>query len=293
MSSEEPRNSVDASAGEPEAESTSLPAPSSSTDNDNETPARTSTDATQAAEPSKADDPAVQTAAATTPAAPAAAVAPTPAPAAPAPAQEFAHAALKKFKLVFLGEQSVGKTSLITRFMYDTFDNTYQATIGIDFLSKTMYLEDRTVRLQLWDTAGQERFRSLIPSYIRDSSVAVVVYDITNRTSFMNTSKWVDDVRSERGNDVIIVLVGNKTDLGDKRQVTTDEAEQKSKELNVMFIETSAKAGHNVKTLFRKIAQALPGMDRPGEGQGEGGNQMIDVSVTPTPAAGQEGGCSC
>lgn len=124
---------------------------------------------------------------------------------------------LRKFKLVFLGEQSVGKTSLITRFMYDTFDNTYQATIGIDFLSKTMYLEDRTVRLQLWDTAGQERFRSLIPSYIRDSSVAVVVYDITNRASFQNTSKWVDDVRAERGNDVIIVLVGNKTDLSDKR----------------------------------------------------------------------------
>ncbi|KAI4818708.1 hypothetical protein KUCAC02_004010 [Chaenocephalus aceratus] len=86
---------------------------------------------------------------------------------------------LRKFKLVFLGEQSVGKTSLITRFMYDSFDNTYQATIGIDFLSKTMYLEDRTVRLQLWDTAGQERFRSLIPSYIRDSTIAVVVYDIT------------------------------------------------------------------------------------------------------------------
>ena len=76
--------------------------------------------------------------------------------------------------------ETVGKTSLITRFMYDTFDNTYQATIGIDFLSKTMYLDDRTVRLQLWDTAGQERFRSLIPSYIRDSTVAVVVYDITS-----------------------------------------------------------------------------------------------------------------
>ncbi|GAA6006323.1 hypothetical protein JCM10207_000605 [Rhodosporidiobolus poonsookiae] len=226
-------------------------------------------------------------AAATTPAAPAASAAPA------APVQsEFAHAALKKFKLVFLGEQSVGKTSLITRFMYDTFDNTYQATIGIDFLSKTMYLEDRTVRLQLWDTAGQERFRSLIPSYIRDSSVAVVVYDITNRTSFMNTSKWVDDVRSERGNDVIIVLVGNKTDLNDKRQVTTDEAEQKAKELNVMFIETSAKAGHNVKTLFRKIAQALPGMDRQ-EGAEQGGNQMIDVSVTPTNTTATEGGCSC
>ena len=102
-----------------------------------------------------------------------------------------------------------------------------QATIGIDFLSKTMYLEDRTVRLQLWDTAGQERFRSLIPSYIRDSTVAVVVYDITNANSFHQTSKWIDDVRTERGSDVIIMLVGNKTDLSDKRQVSTDEGERK------------------------------------------------------------------
>ncbi|WWD20819.1 hypothetical protein CI109_105296 [Kwoniella shandongensis] len=116
---------------------------------------------------------------------------------------------LKKFKLVFLGEQSVGKTSLITRFMYDTFDNTYQATI--------------------------------------------------DRTSFLNTSKWVDDVRNERGQDVIIVLVGNKTDLNDKRQVTPEDLDKRAKELGVMSIETSAKAGYNVKTLFKKIAMALPG----------------------------------
>ena len=89
-------------------------------------------------------------------------------------------APLAKFKLVFLGDQGTGKTSIIARFMYNSFETNYKATIGIDFLSKTMYLEDRTVRLQLWDTAGQERFRSLIPSYIRDSSVAVVVYDISS-----------------------------------------------------------------------------------------------------------------
>ncbi|XP_040583652.1 ras-related protein Rab6 [Lepeophtheirus salmonis] len=203
---------------------------------------------------------------------------------------------LRKFKLVFLGEQSVGKTSLITRFMYDSFDNTYQATIGIDFLSKTMYLEDRTVRLQLWDTAGQERFRSLIPSYIRDSTVAVVVYDTTNANSFHQTSKWIDDVRTERGSDVIIMLVGNKTDLSEKRQVPTEDGERKAKELNVMFIETSAKAGYNVKLLFRRVAAALPGMDSSSADQGAnttGGLKTVELIEKPIPEQTMESGCTC
>ncbi|EPY84810.1 ras-related protein Rab-6B [Camelus ferus] len=221
---------------------------------------------------------------------------------------------LKK-KVPWLGKAiPVGKTSLITRFMYDSFDNTYQvsswvpapsargvcsrdrladagATIGIDFLSKTMYLEDRTVRLQLWDTAGQERFRSLIPSYIRDSTVAVVVYDITNLNSFQQTSKWIDDVRTERGSDVIIMLVGNKTDLADKRQITIEEGEQRAKELSVMFIETSAKTGYNVKQLFRRVASALPGMENVQEKSKEG---MIDIKLDkPQEPPASEGGCSC
>ena len=169
---------------------------------------------------------------------------------------------------------TVGKTSLITRFMYDSFDSTYQATIGIDFLSKTMYLEDRTVRLQLWDTAGQERFRSLIPSYIRDSSVAVVVYDITSKKSFEQTRKWVDDVRGERGSDVIIVLVGNKTDLNEKREVSTQTGEEEAKKGGLLFVETSAKVGLGVKGLFKRIAQALPGME--GEGvQGAANSELL------------------
>lgn len=151
--------------------------------------------------------------------------------------------------------------------MYDSFDTTYQATIGIDFLSKTMYLEDRTVRLQLWDTAGQERFRSLIPSYIRDSSVAVVVYDISSHKTFEQTKKWIDDVRGERGDDVIVVLVGNKTDLGDRREVTVQEGEDEAKRCGAIFVETSAKVGHNVKMLFNRIARALPGMEGEAEAQ--------------------------
>jgi len=182
-----------------------------------------------------------------------------------------------KYKLVFLGDESVGKTSIITRFMYDTFDETYKVTIGIDFVSKTMYLEDRIVRLQLWDTAGQERFRSLIPSYIRDSSVAIVVYDITNRASFLNADQWIEDIKAERGNDVVIMLVGNKTDLHGKRQVSVEEGEAKAKQLggeSIMFIETSAKGGFNVKALFRKLALALPGVEP---------TSAVDVKLKSTP----------
>ncbi|KAM0096472.1 GTPase Ryh1 [Aspergillus fumigatus] len=167
---------------------------------------------------------------------------------------------------------------------------------------RTMYLEDRTVRLQLWDTAGQERFRSLIPSYIRDSSVAVVVYDISNAKSFQNTRKWIDDVRGERGNDVIIVLVGNKTDLNDKREVTTAQGEEEAKKNGLMFIETSAKVGHNVKQLFRRIAQALPGME--GEANRESQTAgllplrltalrtVIDVNINPRETTSNDG-CAC
>jgi len=202
---------------------------------------------------------------------------------------------LAKYKLVFLGDQSVGKTSIITRFMYDTFDSTYQPTIGIDFLSKTMYLDDKTVRLQLWDTAGQERFRSLIPSYIRDSSVAVICYDITSRDSFVNTSKWIDDVRTERGDDVIMMLCGNKTDLEDHRTVSYEEGEAKAKEYNIMFIETSAKAGFNIKALFRKVAAALPGMENAKLGTTEDNkkDKNIDLEKAKLNETEQNQGCWC
>ncbi|PVU92593.1 hypothetical protein BB561_003732 [Smittium simulii] len=176
---------------------------------------------------------------------------------------------LQKFKLVFLGEQSVGKTAIISRLMYDSFEETYLATIGIDFLSKTLYLEDRTVRLQLWDTA--------------DSAVAVIIYDISDRNSFANTAKWIEDARQERGQEVILVLVGNKTDLGDKRVVSTEEGEKRARETGAMFMETSAKAGHNVKELFKKIARALPYNTVAGQDGAVGARgNMVDVTLNPT-----------
>ena len=154
-----------------------------------------------------------------------------------------------------------------------------------------VYFEDRSVRLQLWDTAGQERFRSLIPSYIRDSAVAVVVYDTTSKGSFASTRKWVEDVRAERGSDVIVVLVGNKTDLEDKRDVTQEEGEGLAKELDALFVETSAKAGKNIKTLFRQIASVLPGEAGPQSAP----SQLVEVNLTTTAgqAAPATGASSC
>lgn len=152
-----------------------------------------------------------------------------------------------------------------------------------------MYLPDRTIRLQLWDTAGQERFRTLIPSYIRDSHVAIVVYDISNRQSFKDAHVWIDEVRTERGDQVIIVLVGNKTDLRDNRVVTVEEGEAKAKELGVLFMETSAKAGYNVKALFKKVAAELPGLEqnKPEE------TEVIDVSTDQNKLDHNQEGCNC
>ena len=205
--------------------------------------------------------------------------------------------------MVFLGDSGAGKTSLIKTFIYGPsgFDASYSATIGIDFLAKTIFLAERAVRLQIWDSAGQERFRSLIPSYIRDSSVAIVVYDITSRPSFANASRWIEDVRAERGADVLIVLVGNKTDMPERRAVTTEEGERRAREEGITFLECSAKLGHNVQQLFRGLATALPSGG--GAGGGAGGAQaasagtgsVIDIKLAAAPpraaADGSAAGC--
>jgi Ras-related protein Rab-6A len=118
-----------------------------------------------------------------------------------------------KFKVVFLGDIEVGKTAIINNFIHGRFDHTHSPTIGIDFLSKTMVIDDRVLRFQLWDTAGQEKFHSLIPTYIKDASAAVLVFDITSRGSFLHIDRWYEEVVSKRGTDLVIVLIANKIDL--------------------------------------------------------------------------------
>lgn len=135
-------------------------------------------------------------------------------------------------------------------------------TIGIDFISQNIFLEDKTIRLQLWDTAGQERFKALIPNYIRDTSVAVIVYDVTNRNSFRSVPKWIEDVKNQRGDGVIIALIANKIDIPE-RDVTESEGRELAEQHDVIFEEVSAKTGHNIQEFFKEIAAQLPEVNEP------------------------------
>ena len=177
------------------------------------------------------------------------------------------------YKIIFLGDQYVGKSSILNRFYQDKFEPDYQATIGLDFHSKNTEINGESIRLLLYDTAGQEKFKSLIPMYIRDANIILVVYDITVKETFIHTEHWVNETKDLRREDAIFVLIGNKTDLEDKRQVTSKEAEDFANEKGFIFHEVSAKTGDGVEDLFNN--KIFPEMARKfnigEEGEGEEG----------------------
>ena len=167
---------------------------------------------------------------------------------------------VQHFKLIFLGDQYVGKSSILNRFYQDKFEEDYQATIGLDFHSKNVNVNGTTVRLLLYDTAGQEKFKSLIPMYIRDANIIIVVYDITNKDSFVHTEHWVNETKDLKREDAIFILVGNKLDLEENRVVTKKEAEDYATEKGFLFHEVSAKTGDQIQELFN--TKIFPEMGR-------------------------------
>ena len=157
-----------------------------------------------------------------------------------------------KYKLIFLGDQGVGKSCILNRFLNDTFIENYQATIGLDFQSKNVQIEGQDIHLLLYDTAGQEKFRSLIPMYTRDANIVLLVYDISNRDSFNHLPDWLKDLTNVNFDEVIFAIVANKVDLSGKREVTAEEGQKFADEHNFIFQEISAKTGLGFSELFYK-----------------------------------------
>ena len=157
---------------------------------------------------------------------------------------------LIKLKLIVVGNQGTGKSSILNRFVNETFEENYQATIGLDFHSKNITIHDQDVRLIIYDTAGQEKFRSLIPMYIREAQIILFIYDISDKESFDSIPKWIHEVNDVINKEVVFALIGNKLDLESNRKVTFEEGKKFAEKYNYIFQEVSAKTGQNFENLF-------------------------------------------
>lgn len=166
---------------------------------------------------------------------------------------EFEH----KFKLLLIGNSSVGKSSLLMRFADRSFPTEYMNTIGIDYKTHTIEVNDQTVKLQMWDTAGQERFRTITSSYYRGAHGILLVFDLTDIRSFEDVAGWLEEIRAYAVSKVNIVLVGNKCDMSHARKVTAEEARAFAEQNGVVYKETSALSGEHVDQTFHELAETL------------------------------------
>uniref|UniRef100_A0A3Q3AIS8 small monomeric GTPase n=1 Tax=Kryptolebias marmoratus TaxID=37003 RepID=A0A3Q3AIS8_KRYMA len=151
------------------------------------------------------------------------------------------------FKLLLIGDSGVGKTCLLFRFSEDAFNTTFISTIGIDFKIRTVELDGKKIKLQIWDTAGQERFRTITTAYYRGAMGIMLVYDITNEKSFDNIKNWIRNIEEHASSDVEKMVLGNKCDMNDKRQVSKERGEKLAIDYGIKFLETSAKSSINVE----------------------------------------------
>lgn len=165
---------------------------------------------------------------------------------------------MREIKVCLLGDTGVGKSCLVLRFVSDRFDDRSKPTIGASFMSKMFVADEQVYKFQIWDTAGQERYRSLAPLYYRDASAAIVVYDITNQTSFYALKDWIKEIKRYGPQECVIAIAGNKCDLEDQREVSTEHAKEYAESVEALFAETSALSSKNVQGLFIEISRKLP-----------------------------------
>ncbi|XP_034382700.1 ras-related protein Rab-19-like [Cyclopterus lumpus] len=162
------------------------------------------------------------------------------------------------FKIILVGDSNVGKTCLVQNFKSGIFSERQQNTIGVDFTVRTVDIEGKRVKMQVWDTAGQERFRTITQSYYRSAHGAIIAYDITRRPTFDSVANWIKEVETYGASNVVLVLIGNKTDLEQERQVLFEEACNLAKDKDILAaLETSAKESQNVEEAFIMMAREL------------------------------------
>ncbi|TMW69845.1 hypothetical protein Poli38472_002001 [Pythium oligandrum] len=157
------------------------------------------------------------------------------------------------FKIVLIGDSGVGKSNLLSRFTRNEFNLESKSTIGVEFATKSIQAEGKTIKAQIWDTAGQERYRAITSAYYRGAVGALLVYDITKHVSFENVERWLKELRDHADANTVIMLVGNKSDLRHLRAVSTEEAMAFAEKNNLAFIETSALEATGVDTAFTRI----------------------------------------
>jgi Ras-related protein Rab-2A len=159
-----------------------------------------------------------------------------------------------KMKIIIVGDANVGKSCIASRFQYNKFDPNYEVTIGVEFFSKIIEINNNKVKVQIWDTAGQETFDALIRSYFRDVDGCVLTFDLSNRRSFINIEKWINKVKEESNRKISFILVGNKVDRLQERCICYEEAVAFSKKYKMEYVETSALNSRNIYNLFNILA---------------------------------------
>ena len=161
------------------------------------------------------------------------------------------------FKVVLVGDSFVGKTNIMSKYLKDEFHEDSKATVGVEFGSKQFTIEGHSIKAQIWDTAGQERYKAITSAYYKGAKGAFVVYDITRKTSFESIDRWVNDLTAAADKKITIVVIGNKCDLEDQRQITKEQGEEKSAKLEVAFLETSALSGENLDKAFELMMNEI------------------------------------
>ena len=200
----------------------------------------------------------------------------------------------KKCQLLIIGDSTVGKTSILSRFANGTFNSNYLATVGLDNFTKDETIDDKNVRIKIWDTAGQERYKALTKGFFRNAEGIMIVYDVTNQESFENLKNWIQSIKDNMGNDFLeripVVIIGNKID-SDEREIKTEDAESFSKQQNYPYFETSAKTGENIDNTIRFLVKKVIDVNSDNkEGNNENGNIKIN---TEEHNKKEKSGCGC